>query len=149
MKSRGGEGGGRGRPGDEVSPKCDNLQSPLTSILPGPGLMSSQPMERNTGPPSSPLHHCSNHCCCSFDLIPLTSADLSKRGKLCWLARWMVGWMEAYYPSSSALNYLNANEREGKDNDEGGGSGKVFCRQDRRGGLICCCRGSVDAVWLF
>lgn len=57
--------------------------------------------------------------------------------------------MEAYYPSSSALNYLNANEREGEDNDEEGGGDKVFCREDRRGGLICCCWGSVDAVWLF
>lgn len=48
MKSSGGGAG------DEVSPKCDNLQSPLTSILPGPGLMSSQPMERNTVPPPPP-----------------------------------------------------------------------------------------------
>lgn len=99
--------------GVEVSPKCDNLQSPLTSILPGPGLMSLQPMERypvlHTHTLTPPLHCCSHHCCCSLDLIPLTSADLSTGVK----AGWTVGRMEAYYPSSSALNYLNANDREG------------------------------------
>ena len=45
-----------GRRWGEVSPKCDNLQSPLTSILPGHGLMSSQPMERHHPPPPPHTH---------------------------------------------------------------------------------------------
>lgn len=110
--------------GDEVSPKCDNLQSPLTSILPRPGLMSSQPLELYAPPPPPPpdtharthtrflslRSRSSHHHCCSFDLIPLTSADLSKRGEG---GRGRMR-REAYYPSSSALNYLNANDVRGR-----------------------------------
>lgn len=128
--------------------------------------MSSQPIKRYAPPPPPPPWFSlslprsrSHHHCCSFDLIPLTSADLSKRGKR------DGGKGKAYYPSSSALNYLNANdvrgqERGGEENDDGRktprGNGKGSaraCWQERTrcsgGGLICCCPGSPGAVWLF
>lgn len=79
-------------------------------------------------------------------------------------------WREAYYPSSSALNYLNANDVRGREVGGwrwGGGSRKVMMVGGRhqgemgrsaclagkdktqRRGLICCCLGSPGAVWLF
>lgn len=77
----------------------------------------------------------------------------------------MEGKGKAYYPSSSALNYLNANDVRGREGEEGrkmmmGGRhrGEMekrarTCWQQRtrrsRGGLICCSSGSPGAVWLF
>ena len=82
--------------------------------------MSSQPIKRYAPPPpwSPPLslpRSCSHHHCCSFDLIPLTSADLSKRRRKREGREGMEG--KAYYPSSSALNYLNANDVRGRERE--------------------------------
>ncbi len=78
----------------------------------------------------------------------------------------MEGRGKAYYPSSSALNYLNANDVRGRrgretvveDDGEEDTEGKWERERERvwqertrrsRGGLICCCSRSLGAVWLF
>lgn len=93
-------------------------------------------------------HHLHHHCC-SFDLIPLTSADLSRRrGE-------EQGQGKAYYPDSSALNYLNANDVRGRERGEGGGGrlrgGEIGRREGAEGGqeedgrrIIIC-----SFSWLF
>lgn len=85
----------------------------------------------------------------------------------CWFEQeGKEGWREgkAYYPSFSALNYLNANDVRGRA--EGGGQetddGRETLRENGResecvgsggwaveGGLICCCSGCPGAVWLW
>lgn len=102
-------------------------------------------MKRCAPPPDSAFSlPCSrsHHHCCSFDLIPLTSADLSRTRKRNGEGGGGGSEGRAYYPSSSALNYLNANNVRGRERGGCrqmmmGGRRRGETGKDSGGGLIC------------